>query len=264
VNIDCGVASVTPIANGVTIALGADESVTCTFYNEDINDPPFAMNDSYTINEDTPTLLSVLDNDNDVDGDGLTIFSVGNFNNGLPQIQGSQILFTPTLNFNGAASFTYTISDGDLTDTALVEIDVLPVNDPPVAVNDSAVTDEDTPVVIDVKSNDSDPDGDTTTIIIISNATNGNATTDGATATYTPNAGFSGVDAFTYALQDPSAAQSNTATVTVTVNPNLCTSQIQEPTSLERSSAITWAWLPMDRRSAPTKSAWRPIASSTK
>jgi uncharacterized protein YraI len=78
--------------------------------------------------------------------------------------------------------------------------------------------------VIDVKSNDSDPDGDTTTIIIISNATNGNATTDGATATYTPNAGFSGVDAFTYALLDPSAAQSNTATVTVTVNPNLCTS----------------------------------------
>ncbi|MBS9953854.1 cadherin-like domain-containing protein, partial [Vibrio alginolyticus] len=46
----------------------------------------------------------------------------------------------------------------------MVNIDVTPVNDAPVATNDNAVTDEDTPVTIDVLPNDTDIDGDTLSI----------------------------------------------------------------------------------------------------
>ncbi len=45
--------------------------------------------------------------------------------------------YTPGANFHGTDSFTYTVSDGTLTDTATVAITVTPVNDAPVAANDS-------------------------------------------------------------------------------------------------------------------------------
>ncbi len=57
------------------------------------------------------------------------------------------ITYTPALNFNGADSFTYTVSDGNGgTATATVSVTVTSVNDAPVAVNDAATTAEDTAV----------------------------------------------------------------------------------------------------------------------
>ena len=79
-----------------------------------------------------------------------------------------------------------------------------PVNDPPVASGDSTTTDEDTPVNIDVLSNDSDPDMDVlNTTVIVNSPSNGIATlkADG-TIDYTPNADFSGQDSFVYRISD--------------------------------------------------------------
>ncbi|MGR5519055.1 cadherin-like domain-containing protein, partial [Vibrio harveyi] len=61
-----------------------------------------------------------------------------------------KLVFTPAENFNGDATISYTISDGQLTDDATVAVTVNLVNDAPVAVDDTVATDEDTAVTIDV------------------------------------------------------------------------------------------------------------------
>ncbi|WP_447470378.1 cadherin-like domain-containing protein, partial [Vibrio harveyi] len=76
---------------------------------------------------------------------------------GTVAIVDGKLVFTPAENFNGDATISYTISDGELSDDATVAVTVNPVNDAPVAVDDTVTTDEDTAVTIDVLANDSDP-----------------------------------------------------------------------------------------------------------
>jgi len=99
-------------------------------------------------------------------------------------------------------------------------------NRPPVAVDDEDITDEDTPVVIAVLDDDSDPDGHDFAISDTTDPLNGAITVipDG-TITYTPNPGFVGVDTFTYTICEvggpvggvPATGLCDTATVTVTI-----------------------------------------------
>jgi hypothetical protein len=100
-------------------------------------------------------------------------------------------------------------------------------NRPPVAVDDSAVTDPSTPVTISVLDDDSDPDGHDFDITTVTNPSNGTVTVNAdGTVTYTPNPGFVGVDTFTYTICEldgvspsgiPATGLCDTATVTVTV-----------------------------------------------
>ena len=93
-------------------------------------------------------------------------------------------------------------------------------NQPPTAVNDSATTTQDTPVTINVIGNDTDPGGtiNPATVTITGAAGNGTAIANAdGTVSYTPNAGFTGVDTFRYTVNDNAGATSNQATVTVTV-----------------------------------------------
>jgi lysophospholipase L1-like esterase len=94
-------------------------------------------------------------------------------------------------------------------------------NQNPVAADDSADTNLNTAVTINVLANDSDPDGALSpgTVEVVSPPSNGTATaqSDG-TIVYQPNTGFTGpTDSFTYRVQDNNGALSNTATVTVTI-----------------------------------------------
>ena len=93
---------------------------------------------------------------------------------------------------------------------------MIPVNDPPNAVDDSAETDVGMAVDVAVLINDSDPDGDELTIVETSNPANGSVeiNADGA-LTYTPDAGFSGEDSFTYTISD--GEETDTATVNIVV-----------------------------------------------
>uniref|UniRef100_UPI0014216010 Ig-like domain-containing protein n=1 Tax=Thalassoroseus pseudoceratinae TaxID=2713176 RepID=UPI0014216010 len=92
---------------------------------------------------------------------------------------------------------------------------VTAINDAPIAVDDDATTDEDTPVVINVLANDSDVEGDTLTVSAVTPGTNGTVTINpDGTLTYTPAANFAGSDTFTYTINDGNGG-SDTATVNV-------------------------------------------------
>ena len=91
-------------------------------------------------------------------------------------------------------------------------------NNPPVAVDDTDATSEDSLVITTVLSNDSDPDGDTLTVTSVTDPANGVAEINsGTTVTYTPNANFNGADSYVYTISDGNGG-TDTATVTITVS----------------------------------------------
>ena len=201
---------------------------TVTITITPVNDPPIAVNDSYTTLENIPLTIGapgVLSNDTDVDGDPLTVTLVGGPANGTVTLNpNGSFTYTPNLNYNGTDTFTYKANDGSLdSNVATVTISITPVNQPPVAVNDAYTTPEDTALSIaapGVLANDSDPEGNSGLFVILVGApTHGTVTLNpNGSFTYTPNANFNGVDTFTYKAND-GALDSNVATVTITVTP---------------------------------------------
>jgi hypothetical protein len=103
----------------------------------------------------------------------------------------------------------------DLRVTGLLE----EANCPPVAVDDSAATSQNTPVTINVVENDSDPNGDPLTVTSVTDPPHGSAVNNGnGTVTYTPDSGFVGNDSFGYTICDDGAPPlCDTATVAVTI-----------------------------------------------
>nr|WP_240667875.1 tandem-95 repeat protein [Vibrio parahaemolyticus] len=184
-----------------------------------INDAPNAENDVITTEEDTAVTIDVLVNDSDVEGDALSIQSAS-----VPSEQGSvdivdgKLVFTPAENFNGEATITYIVTDGDLTDEAKVTVTVTPVNDSPVAVDDTTSIQEDTAVTIDVLSNDTDVDGDKLSIqsATVPEAQGKVEIVDGKLV-FTPAENFNGDAEITYTVTD--GQLTDEAKVTVTVNP---------------------------------------------
>ncbi|MDW8272862.1 MAG: Ig-like domain-containing protein [Chitinophagales bacterium] len=141
------------------------------------------------------------------------------------------LTYTPISNFNGTDSICLTICDNGspfLCDNAVIRVTVTPVNDPPVANDDSYTTNEDTPLNISapgVLANDSDPaDGTSVTVTgVVSGPTNGTLTLNpNGSFTYIPNPNFNGTDVFCYRITDsgtPSPFLSDTACVTIRVIP---------------------------------------------
>ncbi|WP_156968254.1 Ig-like domain-containing protein, partial [Desulfobacter vibrioformis] len=184
------------------------------------NTAPVANNDTASVGEDGSIIVNVLGNDTDGEGDAMTVVSVTNASNGTVFLnEDNTILYTPDRDFNGTDSFTYTVSDGNGgLNTAVVTLSVNPVNDVPMAVDDIAVTDEDTPVIIDVLANDTDADGDSLGVQRVDNVSYGSVLiNDDSSLTYTPASDFTGTDTFTYTVSDGNGG-TDTATVTVTVN----------------------------------------------
>src|SRR5205085_909908 len=112
-----------------------------------VNDPPVAANDSYSTAEDTPLAVSapgVLGNDTDVDGDRLSAALVSGPAHGTVTLSSDgSFTYTPAPTYSATDPFTYRASDGALnTNAATVSLTVTPVNDPPVAANDSYSTPE--------------------------------------------------------------------------------------------------------------------------
>ncbi len=209
-----GVYTVTVTAddsNGGTV----DQDFTWTITNP----PPVAVNDSASTSEDLPVNIPVLANDNDPDGDMLTVTTASAANGTVVILPDGTIDYTPNQDFNGTDTITYTISDGNGgTSTATVTVTVGAVNDPPVAVDDATVTDEEVPVTIPVLANDSDVDGDPLTVTSAS-APNGTVVINAdGTVTYTPDPDFNGNDTITYVISDGEGG-TDTAIVNVTVNP---------------------------------------------
>ena len=116
----------------------------------------------------------------------------------------------------GEYTFDVCVSDGTLSDCETITVTVNAVNEAPVAEDLSVETMENQPVEIELIA--TDPDGDPLTFAIVIEPEHGTLECEGSLCTYTPNAGWSGTDSFTYIAND-GELDSNEATVEITVHP---------------------------------------------
>ena len=199
-------------------------SVTTTLF---FNRVPRANDDSYTVNEND--ILSVpspgvMANDVDADGKPLTASLVSGPAYGMLSFSASgAFTYIPLPHFNGMDSFTYKVSNGQADSArATVTLIVNPVNDAPLAKDDSYSVNEDTTLNVGVPgvlANDSDVDGDSLTAVLVEGPTHGTLTlgTNGSFV-YSPALNFNGADQFKYKAND-GTGDSSPATVTITVIP---------------------------------------------
>ncbi|MEM6844794.1 MAG: Ig-like domain-containing protein [Bacteroidota bacterium] len=181
------------------------------------NFPPQTQDDFFSTNEDTEVTGNLLTNDLDPNDNALTV--------AVAPVQapahGTVVLtangtftYTPEDNFHGTDELLYQVCDNGspvLCDTARLTIEVTPINDAPVAVDDAFGISEGNLAIGNVLDNDEDPDGDDLTVAaLVTNPTAGTATVnpDGS-FTYVPSEFFTGEDQFTYQVCDDQ-------------NPNLC------------------------------------------
>jgi VCBS repeat-containing protein len=179
------------------------------------NSPPVANDAAVTTAEDASVEITL--SANDPEGNPLTYTIVDQPANGTLAGSGANRTYTPNANYNGADSFTFKVSDGQLdSGVATILITVESVNDAPTATGQSVSTAEDTPVQITLVA--ADVDGDALTYVVVTQPQHGALSGTGGTLTYTPAANYFGPDSFTFKVND-GAADSNVATVLLTVTP---------------------------------------------
>ncbi len=219
----------------ITGGSSATVSVTVTC----VDDAPVALADSPTVTEDSgANTIDVLANDTDIDGGTKLVTLVGTATNGTTAIGGggANVSYTPTGNYCGADSFSYTITGGS---SATVSVTVTCVDDAPVALADSPTVVEDSGAnTIDVLANDTDIDGGTKLVTLVGTATNGTTAIGGggANVSYTPTGNYCGADSFSYTITGGSSA---TVSVTVTCVDDAPTAVADSPTVVEDSGANT-------------------------
>jgi hypothetical protein len=216
---------------------GSCDSATVWLNIAEAPDAPIGADDAYSLDEDGSLSIpasGVLSND--IDPDNLTApFNAGLYvdtsyllgpSHALP---GSFVLnpdgsfdYTPMPNDNGPDQFTYRVCDSSGScDTASVALTINPINDQPVGSNDSATTDEDLAVTIDVLNNDSDIDPDTLYVRSIPTPpVHGTAQIVANQVLYTPVLNYPGPsDGFTYEVCDrPAGGLCDTADVSISIN----------------------------------------------
>jgi hypothetical protein len=184
------------------------------------NNPPVANDVSASGDEDT--VIGWAPSVSDPDGDTLSCSIGAQPANGTATVASncSSGSYTSNADLNGVDSFTYQVSDGNGgSDIGMVSITVNPVNDAPVAGDDAYSTQVDTILSVatpGVLGNDSDVDGDGLSVTSHTLPSKGSVTVnlDGS-FTYTPIAGSSGTDSFTYTVSDGSLSDTGTVTITV-------------------------------------------------
>ncbi len=194
-----------------------DASATATFAVTvaSVNDRPAAHDQLVPVAEDSagPITLGAVDVD-DVDLE----FVAGAVEHGTLDCENGACTYTPAPDYNGADSFTFTVSDGAASDTGAVSIDVTAVNDDPVAIDvPDAVTDED--VSLPLTLGGTDVDGDPVSVSGASDPDSGSTTVGASNAvTYLGDPNFHGTDSFDFDVSDGQGG-SDTGTVIVTVRP---------------------------------------------
>lgn len=206
----------TPHKQSVDVYRQQEREVKVTISDKHyINHAPSALNDAFSINQDTTSLLDVLANDSDPDGDPLKITSITAPAHGSTSVSGGKVSYTPAAGFIGVDNFAYTIADDKgATSTARATITVKSTNRPPIAVDDRFTVQVSSSSVLNVLANDSDPDGDPLTIVsftqpaigAILRGSNGNLV-------FSPAGGFVSTS-FSYTISD---GKGDTASATVTL-----------------------------------------------
>ncbi|HSF91547.1 MAG TPA: Ig-like domain-containing protein, partial [Paracoccaceae bacterium] len=201
----------TDILRNIELLMFADQTVEIASIPTGIIQPPaqqadlLTANDSVTLTEDASVIIDVLANDT---GSNLSVTSVDYTGNGTVTINTDGTLrYDPAANWSGTESFSYTVSDANgATSTANVQVNVTPVNDAPVANNNSYSVDGSSSYSgSGLLTNDFDADGDSLTVVDFDGVSaNGGAVTvnTNGTFSYTAADGFSGSDSFTYTISD--------------------------------------------------------------
>lgn len=219
---------------------GLDSSpATVTISVAEENDAPTAAADSKTTSEDTPLTFAASDlTSNDVagpaneSGQSLTVTRVNitSDTHGTVTLDAGQITYTPTTNYNGSASFTYTVCDNGTTgglsdpkcDTATVSVTVNPVNDAPVANNQTINTNSNTPVSVTLTGSDVETPAAGLTYTVTSGPANGSLSGTAPNLVYTPAQNSCGTDSFKFTVTDngdglSAPLTSSEATVSITI-----------------------------------------------
>ena len=236
VSIEGTVLTLTPTDNyngsgeiSVTANDGIVNSNTETFILtvDPVNDAPVALADSSNIFEDgslTVDAPGVLSNDSDIEDDTLVAVLEGDVSHGVLTLNSDgSFVYTPQSGFSGEDQFFYRASDGELSsDIATVTITVSPVNDPPEAQDLEVTLEEDGTVDVTLAGSDEDTPDEELSITIVESVSHGTLVPQGrvlSTYIYTPDANYFGADTFTYRVFDTVSLQSDTGTVTITINP---------------------------------------------
>jgi len=201
--------------------LGGSDTATVTINVSSINDGPVAVNDSYSINEDTQldvVLPGILTNDTDVENDVLTIALNTNVANGVLTLNADgSFTYVPNANFNGIDTFTYHVNDGEFdSNIATVTLEVTAINDAPVADPLAFTVPNAGSSTGLLTASDVDVPADTLTFSLLTPATNGTVTVSPTGVyTYTHNGSTTLSDTFEFSVTD--GLLTSTATVTITV-----------------------------------------------
>jgi len=205
---------------------GGIDTATVTITVHGVNDAPTNISlDSSSIAENQPpgTVVGGFSTA-DPDIDDTLVYTLvsgpGDDDNASFTIVGSQLCTVASFSYETMSSCSIRVrvtDSGGLHYEQAFIITITKANEPPVALDDSATTAVNTPVTIDVLANDFDADGDTLTVVSVTQGSHGSIINNGGDVTYTPDPGFSGTDSFTYTVSDGKGG-TDTATVTVTVD----------------------------------------------
>jgi uncharacterized delta-60 repeat protein len=193
------------------------EARTFNWMVNNTNRAPFAAGGSAQTDEEAGVGIPLAATD--ADGDALAYSIVVTPSHGTVSVASGVATYNPAPDFNGVDSFTFKANDGSAdSNTAKITINVAPVNDSPRLADDSAATDEDASVVVNVLVNDSDVDGDSLSVASATGGAHGATSVGAGGVTYTPQPDFHGADSFAYTISDGHGGTS-TATVSVSVRP---------------------------------------------
>ncbi|GAB3931220.1 CshA/CshB family fibrillar adhesin-related protein [Mucilaginibacter myungsuensis] len=175
---------------------------------------PIGVPDNGTTPIATAITTNVLANDGSFAIGSTVAAGTGPANGAIVVNANNTITYTPNATFTGVDTYTYTITKNAATSAPIT----VTINVQPVGANDVATTPVNTAVATNVKANDGNS-ATGTTVTAVTTPANGTTTVAGDVVTYTPNAGFIGIDSYTYRLSTAGGIQSDPITVNVTVRP---------------------------------------------
>jgi large repetitive protein len=188
------------------------------------NPPPVAVNQSATTPFNTAVSVNLA---NGASNSPTSATLLSNPTNGTNSLSGLNAVYTPTTGFSGVDSYTFSLSNANGSSNIATATITVTGGPPPTAANQSVTTPFNTAVSVNLSSGSS---GSPTSATLLTNPSHGSIVLNGFSCTYTPNAGYSGSDSYTFNLSNANGA-SNTATTTITVQPN----PVQPPTAANQT-----------------------------